>query len=313
MMINAVLPSWVKPWIEHRLPDDVDVRWFDNDEESLALAPSAEIGWFDSFNKPAMACAIEAATQLKWLNSLLAGVDGIPLDLVQRRGIIFTNGAGLVANAVAEYAVMGILTIAKGYREIVRAQDRHEWIRGAPGKIELSGSRALLIGYGAIGKIIERQLDGFGVKVVAVRRSPSPGALTPDEWRDRLGEFDWVILAMPATAETEHMIGEAELLAMKPSAVLVNIARGSVVDQDALVKALRDKVIHAAFLDVTTPEPLPADDPLWSLDNAHITMHLSGQSQNTLFARAADRFLENLQRYRKGEPLQSLVEIDRGY
>jgi len=122
-----------------------------------------------------------------------------------------------------------------------------------------------------------------------------------------------VILAVPATPETDEMIGADELAEMKQSAVLVNIARGSVVDQDALVKALQDQQIGGAFLDVTTPEPLPADHPLWSLDNCHISMHLSGRAQDKMFVRSAERFLENLKRYHKGEKLEPLVNLDLGY
>jgi len=122
-----------------------------------------------------------------------------------------------------------------------------------------------------------------------------------------------VILAVPATPETDGMIGAAELAAMKPSATLINIARGSVVDQAALVAALDAKQIAAAFLDVTSPEPLPADDVLWTLDNAHITMHLSGRAQDKMFVRAATRFLENLDRWQKGEPVTPQVDLTLGY
>lgn len=312
-MIRAVLPALVRPLIEPHLPGDIDARWFMSNDEALSLAPDAEIGWFDMFDKTGMANVIEAATNIKWLNSLYSGVDGIPLELLKQRGALFTNGAGLIAVAVAEYAVMGMLTIAKGYRDVVRAQDRHEWLSHSPGQVELCGSKALLIGYGAIGRLIEARVRAFGVETTVVRRSPAPGTLGPDEWQARLGEFDWVILALPATAETRHMIGAAELAAMKPTATLINVSRGGIVDQAALVKALREKTIGAAFLDVTTPEPLPADDPLWSLDNAHITMHLSGQSQTTILARSAQRFLDNLQRYRSGEPLEPLVNLQLGY
>ncbi len=193
------------------------------------------------------------------------------------------------------------------------AQDKHEWLQDSPGKIELFGSNALLLGYGAIGKLIEERLTTFGVEVTAVRRSAGENTLTPDQWRAKLGEYDWVIIAVPATPETDGMIGAAELAAMKPTATLINIARGSVVDQDALVTALRGAQIGAAFLDVTTPEPLPADHPLWSLDNAHITMHLSGRAQDKMHIRAAERFLENLKRYQAGEPLEPQVNLELGY
>jgi phosphoglycerate dehydrogenase-like enzyme len=265
------------------------------------------------YKKEDMAAAIAEARDMKWLNSIYAGVDGMPLDLLQERGVIFTNGAGINAITIAEYVVMGMLTIAKGFRDVIRAQDRHEWLIAQPSAAELYDSKALVLGYGAIGKRIVERLTPFGVETTIVRRSPAPGALGPDEWRAQLGNFDWIILALPATAETEHMIGAAELAAMKNSAVLVNIARGSVVDQDALVEALTAKTIGAAFLDVTTPEPLPADHPLWSLDNAHITMHLSGRGQEKMFMRSAQRFLENLDRYHRGEPVEPQVNLALGY
>ncbi|MGN6495851.1 MAG: NAD(P)-dependent oxidoreductase, partial [Tsuneonella sp.] len=197
--------------------------------------------------------------------------------------------------------------------EVVRAQDRHEWLADSPGKLELAGSRGLLLGMGAIGSLIKTRLEAFQVEVVPVRRSPADGALGPDEWRARLGEFDWVILAVPATPETDAMIGAAELAAMKDSAVLVNIARGAVVDQDALVAALEAKRIGGALLDVTTPEPLPADHPLWDLPNTQITMHLSGRAQTQMFRRSAERFIANCRRYVAGEPLAPIFDPKRGY
>ncbi len=309
----AVINAMARPLIEPRLPEWVDARWFTTTEELYALAPEAEIGWFDLYKAEDMAQAIAAATKLRWLSSIYAGVDKFPLDLLQERGTIITNGAGINAITIAEYVVMGMLTMAKGYRDVVRAQDRHEWLMDSPGKVELCGSKALILGYGAIGKLVEERLNAFGVEVMAVRRTPSPTTLTPDTWRAKLGEFDWVILAVPATPETDGMIGAAELAAMKPTTVVVNIARGSVIDQDALVSALKGKRIGGAFLDVTTPEPLPPEHPLWALENCHITMHLSGRAQDKMFARCAKRFLENLDRYQRGEPLEPQVNLALGY
>ncbi|ABF52070.1 D-2-hydroxyacid dehydrogenase [Sphingopyxis alaskensis] len=309
----TVLSGLIRPLVESRLPEWVEPRFFQSKDEALELAPHAEIGWFDMYDKKDMAAVITAATKLKWLNSIYAGVDGMPLDLLATRGTIVTNGAGINAITIAEYVVMGMLTVAKGYREVVRAQERREWLTDSPGKVELFGSKALLLGYGAIGKLIEERLKGFAVEVTVVRRTPGEHTLTPDQWRARLGDFDWVILAVPATPETDGMIGAAELATMKPSATLINIARGSVVDQDALVAALDAQQIAAAFLDVTTPEPLPADNPLWSLDNAHITMHLSGRAQDKMFVRSAERFLENLARWHRGEAVEPRVNLTLGY
>ena len=312
-MTILVMNALAAPLIQSHLPDWVDARFFRHTEELLEMAPEAEIGWFDLDDKTVMAEAITRATKLKWLTSIYAGVDGLPLDLMAQRGVVMTNGVGVNAVTIAEYVVMGMLNIAKGYREVVRAQDRHEWLPDSPGKVELAGSKALILGYGEIGQRVDRMLQAFDVDVTKVRRTPGEGALTPGQWRARLGEFDWVILAVPATAETDGMIGAAELAAMKPSAVVVNIARGSVIDQDALVAALTEQRLGGAFLDVTTPEPLPAEHPLWAMPNVHVTMHLSGRAQSRMFQRAGARFLDNLARFHRGEPLSPLVDFTLGY
>jgi phosphoglycerate dehydrogenase-like enzyme len=309
----AVLSALARPLIEPRLPDWIDARYFTTTEELFDLAPEAEIGWFDLYKKEDMAEAVRRATKLKWLNTIYAGVDGMPLDVLAARGVIYTYGAGINAITIAEYVVMGMLTVAKGYREVVRAADRQEWLTDSPGKIELFGSKALVLGYGAIGQLVEERIAAFGVEVTKVRRTRGRDTLGADEWQARIGDFDWIILAVPATPQTEGLFGANEIAAMKPSATLINIARGTVIDQDALVAALASKAIHAAFLDVTDPEPLPPGHPLWSLDNAHITMHLSGRAQDKMFVRGVDRFIDNLNRYHSGAALAPLVDLALGY
>ncbi len=312
-MTSIAISGLIRPLLEPQLPDDVDVRWFLSVDEAIEAVKGAEIGWFDMNDKEAMAATLRAATDLKWLNSIYAGLDFLPMDVLIERGITVTNGVGINAITIAEYVVMGMLNIAKGYRDVMRAAERHEWLMDSPGKRELAGSKALLLGYGAIGKLIKPRLEAFDVDVTTVRRSAGEGELAPDQWRGKLGEFDWVILAVPSTPETENMIGAEELAAMKSDAVLVNIARGEVVDQPALVAALQAKAIGAAFLDVTTPEPLPEDHVLWTLDNAHISMHLSGRAQDQMFIRSAARFLENLAKYRAGEPVAPIFDPKLGY
>ena len=312
-MTSIAISGLIRPLLEPQLPDDVDVRWFLSVEEAIEAVKGAEIGWFDMNDKEAMAATLRAATDLKWLNSIYAGLDFLPMDVLIERGITVTNGVGINAITIAEYVVMGMLNIAKGYRDVMRAAERREWLLDSPGKRELAGSKALLLGYGAIGKLIKPRLEAFDVDVTVVRRSAGEGELAPDQWRGKLGEFDWVILAVPSTPETENMIGADELAAMKSDAVLVNIARGEVVDQPALVDALQAKAIGAAFLDVTTPEPLPEDHVLWTLENAHISMHLSGRAQDQMFIRSAARFLENLAKYRAGEPVAPIFDPKLGY
>ena len=309
----ALLTDITRPLLEPRLPDWIEPRWFAGLEELAEQAPAAEIGWFDTYRFGRIDVALEGATRLRWLNTLAAGVERFPMDLLRARGVAFTNGAGLNAITIAEYVVMGMLNVAKGYREVVRAQDRHEWLGDAPGKQELYGSKALVVGAGGIGRRVAELLAPFGVAVTTVRRRPEPGDLGPDEWRERLGAFDWVIVAIAATEETRGLIGAAEFAAMKPGATILNVARGFVIDTDAMLAVLRSGRLGAAFLDVTDPEPLPADHPLWGFDNVHVTMHLSGRSQETLLARAADRFLANLDRYAKGEPLLHQVDLAHGY
>lgn len=310
-----VLPALARPLLEPHLPADLETRWFASAEDAYAMALGAEVGWLDMQVPRNTGRAIELGEQLKLVSTIYAGTDAFPLTKMKARGTRLTNGVGINANAVAEYAVMGMLSLAKDFPAVVRAQDRREWLLDAPGKVELQDSRALIIGYGAIGRRIGEMLRGFGVHVTGVRRSRSdePDMLGPRDWADRLGEFDWVIVAAPATSETAHLIGAAELAAMKRSAFLVNIARGSLVDQEALADALNRRRIAGAHLDVTEPEPLPADHPLWSAPNALITMHLSGRAQTRMFQRAAALFLDNLARYRAGEPLINEVDLGLGY
>ncbi len=312
-MTVTVLNAMLKPLLEQHLPDWVEPRWYTSKDEVFELAPEAEIGWFDMYTKADVIRSVTLAERLRWLNTGYAGLDFFPLELMAQRGVKLTNGAGINAITIAEYVVMGMLSFAKDYPAVLRAQARGEWLKDSPGKRELFESRALILGYGAIGQEIDSRLQAFGVEVTRVRRTPGPGTLGPDEWRARLGQFDWVILAVPATPETERMIGAAELAAMKDDAVLVNIARGAVVDQDALVDALRERRIGGAFLDVTTPEPLPPGHPLWTMDNAVVTMHLSGRAQTRMYERAAQRFLRNLPRFRAGESLEAEADPARGY
>ena len=312
-MTIAVINGLIRPLLESRLPDWVEPRWFLSADELMELAPLAEIGWFDSYEDGATEAASRVAAKLRWLNTIAAGVEHLPLDAFRAQGVVLTNGAGINAVTIAEYAVMSMLVVAKGYRQVIRAAERHEWLADSPGKVELLGSKALVIGAGAIGGGIAERLAPFGVEVTKVRRTPGPGELGSDDWRARLGEFDWVIITAPSTSATEHMIGESELAAMKPTATLMNFARGNLVDQPALVAALKARKIGAAWLDVVDPEPLPPEHELWTLDNAHISMHLSGRAQNMMFIRSADRFLANLDRWHCGEPLSHVVDLGAGY
>ncbi len=311
--MKAVLPALARPLIEPQLPAGLEVAWFANHEEARAQVFDADIAWVDMQRPAWTADAVAAGEKLKWVSTIYAGLDAFPLDLLKARGTILTNGVGINAIAVAEYAVMGVLVAAKRFDEVVRIADRHEWTISAPGQVELFETRALIIGMGAIGTLIGDRLQAFGVDVSGVTRSGRNGTLTPDQWPARIGDFDWVILAAPSTSETKALIGAGELSAMKPSAWLINIARGDMVDQDALIEALTKRRIAGAFLDVVTPEPLAPEHPLWSAPNSIHTMHLSGRSQTKMFQRATALFLQNLAAFMAGAPMTNVVDLDAGY
>ncbi|MBN8816739.1 MAG: D-2-hydroxyacid dehydrogenase [Sphingomonas sp.] len=311
--MKALLPALARPLIEQRLPAGIETAWFASPAEANAMIADADIAWVDMQPTSLTAEAIRHGERLKWVSTIYAGLDAFPLDLLKERGAILTNGVGINALAVAEYAVMGVLVASKRFDEVVRAHDRHEWPKDAPGKVELFETSALIVGMGAIGTLIAERLAAFGVTVTGVTRSGRDGTLTPDQWQAKLGEFDWVILAAPSTDATKAMIGAAELDAMKPGAWLINIARGDMIDEAALLDALHGRKIGGAFLDPTSPEPLLPDHPLWSAPNCMITMHLSGRSQTKMFPRAAALFLRNIDAFVNGQPMENVVDLEAGY
>lgn len=311
--MKAVLPALARALVEPHLPSGLDIAWIATRAEAVAAMADADIGWVDLYPHGLTEEAVAAAPALKWLFTAIAGLDSLDLAALARQGTIVTNGAGINAVAVAEYAVLGMLAAAKRYDAVVRLADRHAWPDQPPGRTELFESAALVIGYGAIGRLIGARLAAFGVAVTGVTRSGRDGTLTPDAWRARLAAFDWVILAAPATDATQAMIGADELAAMKPGAWLVNVARGEMVDQQALLAALAAGRIGGAFLDTVTPEPLPPDHPLWSAPNVLHSMHLSGRSQTRMFARAAALFLRNLDAFLAGTPMENVVDLAAGY
>lgn len=311
--MKAVLPALARPLIESGLPAGIEPHWFASREEAAAMVADADIAWVDMMRPEWTGEAAAAGAKLKWLSTIYAGIDAFDVDLLRQRGTILTNGVGINAIAVAEYAVMGMLAAAKRFDQVVRTADRREWPADAPGKVELYETRALIIGYGTIGRMIGERLAAFGVAVTGVTRSGRDGTLTPDQWRQRIGDYDWIVLAAPSTNDTHALVGVDELAAMKPGAWLINIARGDMVDQAALIEALEKRRIAGAFLDVVDPEPLSADHPLWTAPNAILTMHLSGRSQTRMFMRAAALFLENARAFVEGRPMRNVVDLDAGY
>jgi phosphoglycerate dehydrogenase-like enzyme len=311
--MRLALPAAVRDHLGD-LPPGHDVAWYGDFEECRAAVAAAEVLWLDFFRPPQIESVLREAERLRWVFIRGAGVDRQPLPLYRERGVVLTNGSGLAAGPIAESLVLAMLAAAKGFPDLVRAQDRCEWLPRPPAFGELKDTRALVLGYGDIGRAAAARLIGFGVEVVGVRRQPSeePGVLGPDEWRRRLPEFDWVLVTVASIAANRHLVGAPELAAMKAGAWLLNVTRGWVVDQAALLEALRAGRIGGAYLDVTDPEPLPADSELWRLPNVIVTPHSSWASER--FAeRSADLFLDNLGRYLAGSPLRNVVDLHVGY
>lgn len=268
---------------------------------------------------------LDLLPNLRWLAMPSAGADHvIRAGLVRPDGPIVTTANGVHSVPIGEFVFSMLLAWLRHWPRIVEAQRTSAWPR-RPEWLELHGrelydATLLVVGLGAIGRYVARLGRGFGMHVLATRRTVEANASDPDvnellpmsRLHDALARADFVVLAVPATSATHHLIAAAELRAMKPSAFLVNIARGTIVDEAALIEALRSGEIGGAGLDVFEQEPLPPDSPLWTMPNVIISPHIAG-STDQYSRRFTDLFLDNLARYRTGQPLRNVVDPTRGY
>ncbi len=261
----------------------------------------------------------ELAPNLRWLQLTSAGVDRLLDSPALRSGVTVTTASGIHAVTISEYVIGAVLAFAKGFPRAVRSQIEAKWSAYPP--LELEGKTIGIIGMGAIGSRVAELAHAFGMRVLAMRRSvekrspgegPADEMIPPSDLQYILAESDYVVLAVPLTPESTRMIGERELRTMKPSGVLVNIARGSVIDEPVLIRALKEHWIAGAALDVFEREPLPSESELWGLDNVLITPHISGGTPRYM-ERAVNLFCDNLRRYLAGEPLHNVVDPERGY
>ena len=266
---------------------------------------------------------LHLAAKLKWVHTTSAGVSQLMYPEFRNSGIILTNASGVHAPAMAEHTTGMMVAMARDFIGAMRFQAQRKWGQqeiwdGPRRPRELAGAVVLIVGFGAVGKALAERLRVFGARIWAVTRSGHAAASLAErvfstaQLCDALPEADYVVLAAPETPETHHMIGAPELSAMKRTAVLVNVARGSLVDQDALIAALESRTIGGAALDVATPEPLPPESRLWSLDNVLITPHTSGISER-VWPRETELLLDNLGLWFRGEPLRNRVDLAHGY
>lgn len=311
-----------RDWTLRRLRVEADFTGDGSDRvppELLETIRDAEV--FCGFGLPRE--AFLAAEALRWVHSGAAGVGGSLYAEMRESDVVLTNSAGLHAEPMAEHALAMALHFARGLDVAERARAEGRWSqaelasRGSPVR-ELAGRTMGVLGYGGIGSAVGRRAAALGMRVLGLRRRPGdppPEAadmLGPDGLERLLRESDVLVVSLPETEETRGLLGERELGLLGEGGVLINLSRGVVLDEEALLRALRRGTIRGAGLDVFREEPLPQDHPLWRQEGVLLTPHVGGIS-GRFWDRETDLLLENVERYRRGVPLRNEVDKDRGY
>jgi phosphoglycerate dehydrogenase-like enzyme len=305
-----------------------------NRSELTRLAPPETEILFSSLSPESLA----GLPRLRWMQTRGAGVNALAGSPVWSGDVLITSASGLHAIPIGEYVLGMMVALARDFLGFLEHQRRACWpmkpkihVDQFPGR-ELRGATVLILGYGSIGREVARLCHTLGLRIIAIKRDPSdrvdrgyiiPGTgdpagtipeqvLAPDRIDEVLPEAEYVVVAAAATRDTHHLIGEAQLRRMRPDAFLINVARGEVVDEAALIRALRERWIAGAGLDVFEHEPLSADSPLWSLDNVILSPHVAGITPR-YDDHVVEIFAENLRRYLAGKPLLNVVDRARGY
>jgi phosphoglycerate dehydrogenase-like enzyme len=294
---------------------EIEFRFCPTADEFVRQAADVDI----IFSKRFPPEALGRARRLRWVQAGTAGVERLLAMGLAERGVLLTNATGAHGVPMAEMILAMMLAFATGLHTLLWAQPMHRRARDGvlEAKFELEGQTLCVLGLGDIGGTLARKAQALGMRVLGVRRSAEPfpgldGQYTPDQLPQALPQARHVALCLPLTTETRHMIGERELRAMKPSAFLYNVGRGPSIEPTALIQALAEGWIAGAGLDVTDPEPLPEDSPLWDMPNVLLGQHTSGSSPFN-GERITSILLENLGRYLRGEPLINVVDSDLGY
>ena len=304
------------PELQEQYPD-IEFEHVARREDTLDMVADADVymGWMNQE-------VCQAAKKLKWVQSPSSGIDYY-LAIPEFKGcdVLLTSASGTHGACLAESALGMILAYTRGIRDSILAQPTHQWaIRQIrPKLVELTGTTLGIIGFGRVGRALAERAQVFGLRILAVDMFPGdvPAYVEAlwdlDGLDDLLAQSDYVVVTVPRTPETMDMIGAEQMETMKPSAILVGISRGGIINQEAMAEALRGGKIGAAAVDVTYPEPLPEDSELWDLDNLLITPHVAGGTQ--LEAQyVIEIFKENLAKFLKGDfPLRNQVDKERGF
>ncbi len=268
-----------------------------------AAAPRADVIFACTGRHDVLRDILPLAPKVRWIHSLYAGVEGLLYPDLIDSPIPLTNGRGLYKRSLAEFVLAAMLYFAKDLERMRRNQKAGIW---EPFDVEmLAGATLGVAGFGEIGRAAAKLAEPFGMRILPLRRQT--GNLD-----ELLSESDYLLIAAPITAETRGMIGENEIARMKPGAVLINVGRGPVVQEEALVRALEERRIRGAALDVFDEEPLPAGHPFWRLDNVLLSPHTADHTA-TWLEEAASFFVENFERFAAGQPLENMVDKKAGY
>jgi phosphoglycerate dehydrogenase-like enzyme len=284
------------------------------DEKELRAAGDAEVA-FSGNNPRRVRQLLDATPNLRWYHTVSAGVENMPLSELADRGIVLTNNSGSYDIQIAEHVMAFVFAASRQLHRYRDNQRAHEW-KDADHH-EVRDATMVVYGMGSIGGEVARLASAVGMRVIGVRRRPVPEAgvsrvVATDQLVDVVGEADYLAITAPLTSATRGAISKEVIARMKPTAWVVNIARGAIIDEAALIEALREGRIGGAALDVFVTEPLPRESPLWDLPNVILTPHSSGDSPRA-YERTLALFGENLRRYKAGEPLLNRVDFAAGY
>jgi phosphoglycerate dehydrogenase-like enzyme len=278
------------------------------------LAPEVDVivGWNVSRE------AVQRAGRLRWIHSTAAGVDQLLHPEILERDIILTTSSGIHAESITEHVLALMLAFARRLHVAIRNQLAHRWDRPSTVGRELRGKTVGILGLGHIGREVAARAAAFGMRVIGTKHTPEPiphadRVLPPEGLDEVLREADYLVITLPLTSGTRGLIGPRELGLMKSSAYLINVARGAIVQEAALIEALRQGRLAGAGLDVFEREPLPQDSPLYEMEQVILTPHVSGGGGTGYYDLAIPLFCENLRRYLTGEPLVNVVDKRRGY
>ena len=264
---------------------------------------------------------LQAATRLRWMHASGAGVERYDLAQIAARGVMLTNSSGVSAPNMAEHVLGMMIALTRRFPRLLRAQTQREWRDEATHREvgELQGQTVLVVGIGEIGRAVAQRAAAFGMRVNGLRRragaSPPAGfdqVFAIGDLHAALADADHVVVTLPNTPRSRGLFDAAAFAAMKPGAAIYNVGRGPVIDTAALIAALESGHLGGAGLDVTDPEPLPADSPLWDMENVLITAHTSGATPR-YWERQADLIAENIRRIQRGDAPRNLVDLEAGY